>query len=66
MNKQLTDSDVYYLIGDAELKREKFPDICIYEYDLAERISLAIGNQALADRVIEVKKACDGMGGFIK
>lgn len=66
MSKELTEPDVYYLIGDAELRRKEFPDICIYEYDLAERIALAMDNRALADKVIEIKKACDGIGGVIK
>lgn len=64
MSKELTDGDVYFLIGDAELRRKECPDICDYEYELAEKIALAIGDQAMAERVIEVKKEMDNVGGI--
>lgn len=59
MNKTLTDSDVYTLIGHAELLRGRGEiDMPVWCLDLAHRIAIGI-DESLAARVAEIRVKCE-------
>lgn len=59
---ELSDEDVYTLMGDAELRRGRGEaDMPDYLLDLAGKIARSIGNRHLAERVADIAAAAKGV-----